>query len=98
MLKLKLWLLKTLVQNLKQQFFNGTIDFQTILTKEELVDFTKKVTRRKSWVKEVYEVHVKKGQRKYTLLIVDTLDGQYKVNLGRHHSQNPSSYSLKKAA
>lgn len=96
--KIKLWLLKYLVGDLKQHFFTGKIDVSQVLTERELVDFVKSQTRRRSWVKEVHEINVKKGQRKYTLLIIDTLDGQFKVNLGRHDSENPRFYSLKKAA
>lgn len=30
------------------------------------------------------QINVKKGKRKYTLLVMETKDGQVKFNLGRH--------------
>jgi len=44
----------------------------------------KYVKRKQDFLHSARAVHVKKGKRKYTLLFIETKDGEYRVNLGRH--------------
>lgn len=81
---LQVWLFTILLKNLKDFFADGTLNFLKVLSVKELINFTKSFTRRQSFVREVRQVHVKKGKRKYTLLFVETLEGTVRFNLGRH--------------
>ena len=45
----------------------------------------KKLRRRKSFIQSIREIHVKKGNIRYTLLILETTFGKMKWNLGRNH-------------
>ena len=44
----------------------------------------KTMRRKRSFVHSVYHHHVKKGDRRYTLLIVETSFGRLIWNIGRH--------------
>lgn len=83
-LNLKVWLFAVLLNNLKEKFVDGSVNFLKLMSVKELMNFTKHFTRRQSFVREVRTVPVKKGKRKYTLLFVTTLDGTTRFNLGRH--------------
>jgi hypothetical protein len=81
---LQLWLFGILLNNLKQKFVDGTANLRKLIDEKELFAFTKLFTRRQSFVREVRQVNVKKGTRRYTLLFVTTKDGTTRFNLGRH--------------
>jgi hypothetical protein len=83
-LNLKMWLFAVLLNDLKQKFVDGTLNFLKVLSVKELLAFTKHFVRRQSFVREIRTVNVKKGKRKYTLLFVTTADGTQRFNLGRH--------------
>ncbi len=48
----------------------------------------KKLRRRKSFIQSINEIHVKKGNIRYTLLILETSFGKMKWNIGRNHINN----------
>jgi hypothetical protein len=81
---LKFWLFGKLLSNLKSKFVDGSLNIQKLVTEKELFAFTKLISRRQSFVREIRTVNVKKGTRRYTLLFITTLDGTTRVNLGRH--------------
>lgn len=86
MTQIKFWLFGKLLNSLKYKFVDGSLNLLKLISAKELLAFTKAFTRRQSFVREVREVNVKKGRRKYTLLFVTTLDGTQRFNLGRHRT------------
>ena len=79
----KLWLFGYLFKSLKDKLQSGA--FVKVLSKSELYRFCKSLIRKeRPFVTHVKQINVKKGKRKYTLLILNTLKGEIKVNLGRH--------------
>ncbi len=49
-----------------------------------IVRLYRKVRSRQDFVQSIHDVNVKKGKRRYTLMVVETGSGSFKFNLGRH--------------
>lgn len=89
--KLMLWLFSMVLNYLKKNSYNFyLVEFQLQkffewVYKTHPVQFfatMKRIVREKKFVREIKQVDVKKGKRRYTLLFVTTLEGTTRINLG----------------
>jgi len=55
-----------------------------------------KIRRKEPYLHSYQDIQVKKGKIKYTLLILETVDGQMQINLGRHIDKNEDIFQLTK--
>lgn len=48
------------------------------------IKWYKSIRRKQEFILKVKEINVKKGKRRYTLLIIETKQGNIRINLGRY--------------
>jgi hypothetical protein len=75
------WAFNKLFKRFRDYFLTNIL---TYIPEKELFEIVKTHVKQKQFVREIHEIDVKKGKRKYTLVIVQTIDGQKVFNLGRH--------------
>lgn len=64
------------------------LETKGLLSEDVIIAMYQKSKRKKTFVKFIQEVRVKKGQRKYFLVIAETSEGEVRFNLGRYQHDN----------
>lgn len=55
-----------------------------VFTEKETLAIAEQRCKSKPFIRDTRVINVKKGSRRYTLLVIQALDGRYTINLGRH--------------
>jgi len=76
------------------KLFEKLSDWNIRLWDSLITRYYKTVRRKNKFILETKEIRVKKGKRKYTIVVCETPEGQVRFNLGRRESNSPNGVML----
>lgn len=66
------------------KLFEKLSDWNIKLWEQVVTHYYQSVRKKKQFILETKEIRVKKGKRRYTLVVCETKEGKIRFNLGRH--------------